>query len=297
LARATGRPVKVHWSRSEELRWGTVRPMALIDVVAGLGQDGELVTWDFLNINAGAQALALPYRTRTSRLRYQPARSPLRQGPYRALAANANNFARESVIDELAVLSGEDPLEFRLARLNDARLAEVLRAAVERFGWAHGNVPHQIAGGRGQGLAVGLEKGGRVATCAEAQVESDGRVAIARIVTAYECGTVVNPDTVVSQIEGATMMALGGALFEAVPLTGGATPEPSLAQYRLPRFSDLPEIEVVLCDRPELPASGAGETPMIAVAPAVANALFAATGRRLRNLPLVPKHLVAGAIR
>src|SRR5579875_2127664 len=121
LARATGRPVKVHWSRSEELRWGTVRPMALIDVVAGLGQDGELVTWDFLNINAGAQALALPYRTRTSRLRYQPARSPLRQGPYRALAANANNFARESVIDELAVLSGEDPLEFRLARLNDAR--------------------------------------------------------------------------------------------------------------------------------------------------------------------------------
>jgi isoquinoline 1-oxidoreductase len=105
---------------------------------------------------------------------------------------------------------------------------------------------------------------------------------------------VVNPDTVVNQIEGATMMALGGALFEALPVTGGRLVEPSLTRYPLPRFADLPEIEVVLCDRPDLPSAGAGETPMIAVAPAVANALFDATGRRLRDLPLTPGHRLPG---
>ena len=306
LARAARRPVHVHWSRAEELRWGTVRPMAVIDVAAGLDRDGELAAWDFLDVNAGAAALAPPYRTGARRLRYQPAQSPLRQGSYRALAATANNFARESAIDELANRRGEDPLEFRRRQLDDDRLVEVLQAAAERFGWVHstGTAVAQAEGAgaagtahgvrTGRGLAVGLEKGGRVATFAEVQVDPDGRVAVTRIVTAYDCGTVVNPDTVVNQIEGATMMALGGALFEALPVTGGRLVEPSLTRYPLPRFADLPEIEVVRCDRPDLPSAGAGETPMIAVAPAVANALFDATGRRLRDLPLTPGHRLPG---
>ena len=289
LARASGRPVRVHWSRAEELRWGTVRPMAVIDVAAGLDRAGELAAWDFLNINAGTAALAPPYRIGARRLRYQPARSPLHQGSYRALAANANNFARESVIDELAHRCGEGPLQFRLGRLDDDRLVDVLRTVAERFGWADNVATGADNGVRtGRGLAVGLEKGGRVATCAEVRVGADGQVTVARVVTAYDCGTVVNPDTVVNQIEGATMMALGGALFEALPVAGGRLAEPSLTQYPLPRFAHLPEIDVVLCDRPDLPPAGAGETPMIAVAPAVANAIFSATGRRLRSLPLVP---------
>jgi len=307
LARAAGRPVRVHWNRAEELRWGTVRPMAVIDVAVGLGQDGELAAWDFLDVNAGAAALVPPYRTGARRLRYQPSRSPLRQGSYRALAATANNFARESAVDELAHRCFEDPLDFRLARLDDDRLVAVLRAATERFGWVAPTPAgiaqaHDVAGAAGtkdgvrtgRGLAVGLEKGGRVATCAEVRVDPGGRVAVSRIVTAYDCGAVVNPDTVVNQIEGATMMALGGALIEALPVSGGRLVEPSLTRYPLPRFADLPEIEVVLCDRPDLPSAGAGETPMIAVAPAVANALFDATGRRLRDLPLTPEHRLPG---
>lgn len=312
LARATGRPVRAHWSRAEELRWGTVRPMAVIDVVAALDADGELSAWDFLDVNAGAAALVPPYRIGARRLRYQPARSPLHQGSYRALAANANNFARESVIDELAHRRGEGPLGFRLARLDDERLATVLQTAAERFGWTGESGRSRWSGGAGgpaggergtgstvgtaegtrtgRGLAVGREKDGRVATCAEVQVGPGGRVAVTRIVTAYDCGTVVNPDTVVNQIEGATIMALGGALLEAVPVAGGRLAEASLARYPLPRFADLPEIDVVLCDRPDLPPAGAGETPMIAVAPAVASALFDATGRRLRQLPLTPGH-------
>ncbi|MDA8312744.1 MAG: molybdopterin-dependent oxidoreductase [Actinomycetota bacterium] len=287
LARAAGRPVMVHWSRAEEMRFGTVRPMAVIDVAAALDEDKEISAWDFLDVNAGAQALAPPYRTRDRRLRYQPARSPLRQGPYRALAANANNFARESAIDELAARDGQDPYQFRLARIDDDRLVAVLRAAATRFGWEAGVRAGNATGERiGKGLAVGLEKDGRVATCAEVRVDADGRVVVTRVVTAYDCGTVVNPDTVVGQIEGATMMALGGALFEELPVVGGRLAEASLTRYPLPRFADVPEIEVVLCDRPELPLAGAGETPMIAVAPAVANAIFDATGRRLRDLPL-----------
>jgi len=115
------------------------------------------------------------------------------------------------------------------------------------------------------------------------------RRAVTRIVTAYECGAVVNPDTVISQIEGGTIMALGGAMFESVPLDHGQIARPSLSGYRVPRFTDIPAIEVVLLDRPDLPLAGAGETPLIAVAPAIAGAIFAATGRRLRTLPLVPE--------
>ena len=107
--------------------------------------------------------------------------------------------------------------------------------------------------------------------------------------TAYECGAVVNPDTVISQIEGGTVMALGGALFETVVFDQGRIAGPSLAGYRVPRFADVPELEVVLLDRPDLPSAGAGETPLIAVAPAVANAIFRATGRRPRSLPLIPE--------
>jgi len=110
---------------------------------------------------------------------------------------------------------------------------------------------------------------------------------VTRIVTAYECGAVVSPATVLSQIQGGTVMALGGALFEQVTVADGRQETRSLAGYRVPRFSDIPDIQVLLVDRPDLPSAGAGETPLISVAPAVANAIFAATGRRLRALPLL----------
>jgi len=278
LARATGTPVKVHWSRAEEFQFGFVRPMAVIDVRAGLGRDGEIAAWDLLNINSGSQGTAFPYRSASWRLRYQPAASPLAQGSYRALAATANTFARESALDELARAAGHDPLRFRLDRLADERLAAVLRAAAGRFGWDPD---------RGHGVAVGVEKDGRVATCAEVALDAAGAITVTRIVTAYECGAIVSPDTVVSQIEGGTVMALGGALFEQVALAGGHQETRSLTGYRVPRFSDIPPIDVVLVDRPDLPSAGAGETPLIAVAPAIANAIVAATGRRLRSLPLL----------
>jgi isoquinoline 1-oxidoreductase len=265
--------------------------MAVIDVRAGLDASGMLTAWDFLDVNAGANGFAFPYAVPNRRLRYQPAAPVLAQGPYRGLSATANTFARESAIDELAFAAGADPLEFRRRHLADERLAAVLDAAVQRFGWAAGvsSAGEASASGAstGAGLAVGLEKGGRVATCAQVSA-SDGQVRVTRIVTAYECGAIVNPDTVAAQVEGGTIMALGGALFEEALIEHGHLASTTLAGYRVPRFSDLPPIDVVLVDRPDIPSAGAGETPLIAVAPAIANALFAASGSRRRSLPLLP---------
>ena len=281
LAREVGKPVRVSWTRHEEFTSGTLRPAAVIDVAAGVTSSGELSAWTFTNVNSGQAGIGLPYRVLNQRLDYKPARSPLRQGSYRALAATANNFARESHMDELAHELGVDPIEFRYHNLTDERLATVLRAAAERFGWTSGRI------GSGRGIACGLEKGGRVATAAQVDLAQDGRPRVVRLVTAYECGALVNPETVVNQIEGAAVMALGGALFEAVHFTGGVITNGTFSDYRLPRIHDVPPIEVVVLDRPDLAPAGAGETPMIAVAPAIANAIFDATGRRLRSLPLI----------
>ncbi|MGO9961990.1 MAG: molybdopterin cofactor-binding domain-containing protein [Acidimicrobiales bacterium] len=280
LARAVGAPVRVGWTRREEFSAGSLRPAAVMDVKAGATSDGVLSAWTFTNINSGRAAIATPYRVANQRIDYQPAVSPLAQASFRALAATANNFARESHMDEVAYRLGRDPVEFRLAHLGDERLAPVLRAAAERFGWT--TVPENS----GRGIACGLEKDGRVATAAQVAIGPDGFLRVIHLVTAYECGAVVNPDTVLNQIEGATVVALGGALFEAVHFDAGAITNGTCTDYRIPRISDVPPIEVVLLDRPDLPSAGAGETPMIAVAPAIANAIFDATGRRLRSLPL-----------
>jgi len=288
LARAVGRPVLVHWSRDEEFTAGYLRPMAIIDIRAALDKKQAIAVWDHEVINAGPAGLTPPYEIGVRRLRSQPASAPVHQGAYRALGANANNFARESAIDELAFSVGVDPLEFRLRHLDDERLAEVLRQSARLFGWSE-RIQTHTRDRVGYGLAVGLEKGGRVATCAEITVDADGHVRPVRLVTAYECGTVVDPDVVQSQIEGATVMALGGALWEAVPIVDGRPAVTSLATYPAPRAADIPEIDVIPLARPDPPPAGAGETPMIAVAPAIANAIFSATGQRRRHLPLDPR--------
>ncbi|HYR45442.1 MAG TPA: molybdopterin cofactor-binding domain-containing protein, partial [Thermoanaerobaculia bacterium] len=152
----------------------------------------------------------------------------------------------------------------------------------------------KAAPGRGFGIAGGTDKGGYIATCAEVEVEkATRRVRIRRVVQAFECGAVVNPQGLRNQIEGAIVQGIGGALFEAVRFENGRIVNPHFSQYRLPRFPDVPEIEVVILDRKDLPSTGAGETPIVGLAPAVGNAIFAATGVRLRGLPLAPEGLPA----
>jgi isoquinoline 1-oxidoreductase len=292
LAKAAGKPVKVLWTREEEFTWAYFRPGGVIEVKAGAKKDGTLTAWEFHNYNSGGSAIRPPYDVANLHTEFHSADSPLKQGSYRALAATANHFAREMHLDDLARAVKLDPLAFRLKNLKDARLRAVLEAAAKQFGWGKAK-PEP---GHGFGIAGGTEKASYVATCAEVAADrSSGRLKMVRIVTAFECGAVLNPDHLKNQIEGAIMMGLGGALYEAIRFADGKILNPRFSEYRVARFSDTPILETVLVDRKDLPSTGAGETPIVCVAPAVGNAIFDATGLRLRSMPMIPNGLKAAA--
>jgi CO/xanthine dehydrogenase Mo-binding subunit len=286
LAKAAQKPVKVIWTREEEFTWAYFRPAGVIEARSGARRDGTLLGWEFHNYNSGPAGIETPYEVANQKIEFHPVRSPLRQGSYRALAATANHFARESHMDTLAREIGMDPLEFRLKNLSDPRLKAVFEAAAEKFGWGRQKPTPE----RGFGIGGGHEKGGYVATCAEVAIDAATRhVTIRRVVEAFECGAVINPDGLRNQIEGAIIQGLGGALFEAIRFENGRILNAHFADYRVPRFTDVPQIEIVVLDRQDLPSSGAGETPICGIAPAVGNAIFSATGIRLRGLPMLPK--------
>ena len=284
LAKGAGRPVKLVWTREEEFTWAYFRPAGVIDVRSAVSKDGEISSWEFVNYNSGPSGLESPYHAAKSSVHFQPTKYPLRQGSYRGLAATANHFARESHIDEMAACAGAEPLAFRLKNLKEERVRAVLKAAADKFEW--GKV--KAAGGRGCGLACGMEKGSYFACCVEISVASDKQIRVERVTEAFECGAVVNPEHLKNQVEGAIVMGLGGALFEVIDFSDGRILNPHLAKYRVPRFRDVPSIEVVLVDRRDLASAGAGETPIMGIAPAIANALFQATGIRVRSMPLNP---------
>jgi nicotinate dehydrogenase subunit B len=288
MAKAVGKPVKIVWTREEEFSWAYFRPAGVIEVTAGAKKDGTLTAWEFHNYNSGPSAIRSPYSVPNMKTEFHSSESPLPQGAYRGLASTANTFARESVMDELAHAVEVDPLEFRLKNLKEPRLRAVLEAAASQFGWGKAKPP----AGTGFGLACGTEKGSFVATCAEVAIDKGkGRVRVVRAVTAFECGAVLNPDHLKNQVEGAVIMGLGGALFEQIDFKDGAILNPNFSDYKLPRFRDTPLLETILLDRKDLTSEGAGETPIIAIAPAVGNAIFAATGIRLRSMPMVPDGL------
>jgi isoquinoline 1-oxidoreductase len=284
LAKAAGKPVKLTWTREEEFTWAYFRPAGVIEVKSGVKADGMLVFWEYDNYNSGPSAMSTPYEVTNQKIAFHPSDTPLRQGSYRSLAAAANHFARESHMDELAHELKLEALEFRLKNLKDERLRAVFQAAADRFGWGK----EKSSPSRGFGIAGGVEKGGYVATCAEVSINR-GEVKVVRVVEAFDCGAVVDPQGLKNQISGAITQGLGGALFEAIHFENGRILNPHLADYRVPRFSDAPRIDVVLVDRKDQPSMGAGETPLVGIAPAVANAIFNATGIRLRSMPLLAR--------
>jgi isoquinoline 1-oxidoreductase len=180
-------------------------------------------------------------------------------------------------------------LRFSIKRGPDVLVPQE-EAAAERFGWGN----RKKTPNHGFGMAAGFEKGGHVATCAEISV-TNGAVKVLRVVEAFECGAVINPEHLRNQVEGAIAMGLGGALFEHVEFAGGKIASNRLSRYRVPRFADMPAIESVLLDRKDLTSAGAGECPIIGIAPAVGNAIFDATGQRVRSLPMAPQGVVGGA--
>jgi nicotinate dehydrogenase subunit B len=299
LAKITGRPVQVVWNRQEEFFYDHFRPAAVIKIRSGMTAAGKITLWDAQIVGAGDREArpfyVIPHQRTTSAGGWMganpPGMHPFEVGPWRAPSVNSNTFGRESHIDVMAAQGGFDPLEFRLNNLTDARMRRVLETAAKRFGWKAAKAPSR----RGVGLACGTYSNACNATMAEVAVHKDGRVEVKRVLIALDVGVQLNPDGLRQQAEGAVMMGMGYALSEEVRFQGGKVLNRNFDDYRIPRFSWLPEIEVVLVDNPQMAALGAGEPPIIAMGAVLANAFFDATGKRMLELPMTAER-VKGAL-
>jgi nicotinate dehydrogenase subunit B len=328
LSQAVGRPVRVQWSRQQEFAWEPKGAPMVMTLRAGLDEEGRIAAWQYdvwtpthtdrprlaaqllaarwmsdqakplVHFGGGERNAQTAYRLPSQRVavHWLPW-SPLGTSSFRALGGVGNTFANESFMDELAQLAGADPLAFRLRHLEDARARDVLVAAAERAGWRRPGSP--AAGGQlavGQGLAVAQYKnsGAYAATVAEVAVDlSTGVVRAQRLVVAHDCGLIINPDGVTSQVEGNVIQSLSRALKEEVTFDATGVTSLDWEAYPILTFSEIPEIDVVLLNRADQPLVGAGEPASITTAPAVANAIFHATGARVRQVPFTPGRVLA----
>lgn len=296
LAKATGRPVQVMWTREEEFFNDTFRPAAVVNLAAGLDDAGRVTFWDYTVRFAGdrgsQQFYTFPNHRTASVGNFGGPREvhPFAVGSWRAPGCNTNSFARESHIDALAALAGADPIEFRLRQLSDPRMIRVLKAAAQQFGWT----PIKGPSGRGLGVACGTDSGSYVATIAEVAVDrAAGTVHVKRVVCAQEMGVVINPEGAKMQVEGCIMMGMGYAFTEGIRFNAGVIADTNFATYELPRFSWMPKIETVLVPADEIPPQGGGEPAIIVMGAVLANALHDATGARLYELPMTPERVKA----
>lgn len=297
LAKLTGRPVQVAWSRDEEFFYDSFRPAAVVKIRSGLSGSGRIGFWDYHVYFAGDRGAEHFYDIENHRTvssggwRGIPGSHPFATGAWRAPSNNTNTFARESQIDIMAARAGMDPLEFRLKNLADKKMQRVLEAAAGRFGWKKSPGPS----GRGQGVACGIDAGTYVATMAEVAVdEKSGRVTVKRLVCAQDMGLCINPRGAAIQMEGCLTMGMGYALSEEVRFRGGDILDRNFDTYDIPRFSWLPEIETVILENPDAAPQGGGEPAIITVGGVLANAIFDACGARLHQLPMTPERVKAG---
>lgn len=295
LARKTGRPVQVAWSRAEEFFYDTFRPAAVVEIDAGVGEGGRIAYWDYTTFFAGSRGAEHFYDIPNHRTvaapggwRGIPGAHPFATGAWRAPGNNTNTFARESHIDVLAAAAGIDPVDFRRRNLEDPKMLQVLETAAKRFGWKPGKAPS----GRGQGFALGVDAGTAVGLAVEVAVErASGRVRVERMVCAQDMGLAINPEGATIQMEGCLVMGLGYALAEEVRFSGGAVLDTNFDTYEIPRFSWLPEIETVIIDAKNDPPQGGGEPAIIVVGAAIANAIYDAVGARVLRMPMTPERV------
>jgi len=301
LAKLTGKPVQVAWTRAEEFFYDTFRPAAVVKIKAGLAASGLISFWDYGVYFAGErgsqQFYNIPHHRTVaygSGWTAPEGAHPFATGPWRAPGNNTNTFARESHIDALAARAGMDPVEFRLKNLKDERMLRVLQAVAEKFGWSPAKAPSK----RGYGVACGTDVGTCVAHMAEVAVDKNtGRVQVKRIVCAQEMGLCINPEGARLQMEGAITMGLGYALTEEIRFKGGQILDSNFDTYTIPHFSWLPEIETVILDATDSPAQGGGEPAVICMGAVLANAVFDAAGVRQLQLPMTPERIKAALSR
>ncbi len=295
LAKLTGKPVQVAWTRGEEFFYDTFRPAAIVKIKAGVNGEGRIRLWDYQVYFAGQRGAQhyydIPHHRTTAYGQgwtAGPGTHPFATGAWRAPSNNTNVFARESHIDILAAAAGIDPLEFRLKNLKDKKMLRVLKTAADKFGWKPGKAPS----GRGCGIACGIDAGTYVAHMAEVEVnKSSGQVQVKRVVCAQDMGLSINPAGATIQIEGCITMGLGYALTEDVRFKGGEILDLNFDTYEIPRFSWMPKIETIIIDDKEAAPQGGGEPPIICMGAVIANAVFDAVGARVLQLPLTPSRI------
>jgi isoquinoline 1-oxidoreductase len=296
LAKISGKPVQVAWTRQEEFFYDTFRPAAVVKIKSGFTKAGRIVLWDYEVYFAGQRGAQhfydIPHH-RTVALGGGgygdgPSAHPFATGAWRAPGNNTNTFARESQIDIMASQAGMDPVEFRLKNLKDERMIRVLKAVAEKSGWQ----PAKSPSGRGLGVACGTDSGTYVAHIAQVEVDKNsGAVKVRRVVCAQEMGIVVNPEGATIQIEGCITMGLGYALAEGIRFKGSRILDANFDTYELPRFSWVPQIETVLVKADDVSPQGGGEPAIICMGAVIANAIHDATGARLLQLPMTAQRI------
>ena len=292
LARLSGSPVQVAWTRNEEFFYDTFRPAAVIKIRSGVTGQGRISFWDYNVYFAGERGAPHFYEIPNHRTTAYNAgwvgaegAHPFATGAWRAPGNNTNSFARESQIDIMAAKAGIDPVEFRLAHLSDEKMKRVLRTAAEKFGWK----PAKSPSGRGLGVALGIDAGTYVASIAEVGVDKGtGEVTVKRVLAVQDMGLVVNPAGATIQMEGCITMGLGYALREGLHFKGGEITDINFGTYEIPRFSWLPKIETHILDDENAPPQGGGEPAIVTMGAVIANAIYDAVGARLFELPMVP---------
>jgi isoquinoline 1-oxidoreductase len=297
LAKITGRPVRVAFTRQEEFFYDTFDPASVVKIRSAVDASGKILLWDYDVYFAGDRAAELFYDVPNTRMRVfggwrGPGAAMHRYGvgPWRAPGANMNVFARESHLDVMAAAAKLDPLEFRLRNTSDPRARSVFEAAAKAFGWKAGPGPT----GRGQGIACGVDSESYAALAVEVKVDrASGKVTVERAVCAQDMGLVVSPDGATMQVEGCVTMGLGYVLAEEVRIRDGKVLDENFDTYEIPRFSWLPKIETVLVKNDALPPKGGGEPAIVPMGAAIANAVFDATGARVHRLPLTPARVKA----
>ncbi len=295
LAKLTGRPVQVAWTRQEEFFYDSFRPAAVVKIKSGIDSEGRIRLWEYHVYFAGDRGSQhfynIPHHhtlSHGSGWGSAPGTHPFATGAWRAPANNTNTFARESQIDIMAARAKQDPLEFRLKNLTNEKFIRVLKAAAEKFNWK----PAPTPSGRGRGIALGTDVGTFVATIAEVEVDRNtGEVRVKRVVCAQDMGLVINPQGATIQMEGCITMGLGYALKEDIQFRGGQILNENFDTYHIPRFSWLPEIETIIIDDKSAPAQGGGEPAIITMGGAIANAIYDAVGARVYQMPMTPERI------
>jgi CO/xanthine dehydrogenase Mo-binding subunit len=320
LSRAVGKPVRVQWMREDEHAWDPKGPPQLLEIRGGLDAENRIASWETLmwlpaSVQGNRPLLAAddagipqthgrgagqisqngdpPYAASNVRVVVHWLKeTPLRLSNLRAPGKIANVFAVESFTDELAAAAGIDPVEFRLRGITDSRAVDVIKRATEMLGWEPRRSPNPRAQqgrmriGRGMAYVRYKQTENYVAMAMEVAVDrSSGKINVRRITCAHDCGLVINPNGLRNQIEGCILQTLGRTLHEEIKFDEMRVTSADWSSYPILSFPEVPAVEVVLIDRPTLAPIGAGEAATAPVAAALANAVFDATGVRLRRVP------------